>query len=134
MTASLDAVIRSLRRNMEMAPRVRPNFAREVMKTSGTEDERIARDALSLVDQLAEGSAIALDLINNAQACRDALREIDEALCNYVNGCSDPFTPVSQWDDESERNFERLVDAYRSWHERRDIAALTDPVTHSAED
>ena len=42
----------------------------------------------------------------------DALDCLSGAICNYVNGCSDPYEPVSKWDAESERNFEALCRAY----------------------
>lgn len=41
---------------------------------------------------------------------------IHGALCNYINGCSDPYTPVSQWDEESERAFVGLAKAYNDWY------------------
>jgi len=41
---------------------------------------------------------------------------IDGALCNYINACCDPFEPVSEWDEESDRNFRHLCDAYTDWH------------------
>lgn len=47
---------------------------------------------------------------------RDCIADIDRALCNYTNGCSDPFEPVSKWDDESQRSFAELVAAYNNWY------------------
>ena len=56
----------------------------------------------------------------NAQL-RAVISAIDAALCNYLNGCSDPYTPVSKWDDESRTNFRRLCAAYNAWHNTHDI-------------
>lgn len=44
------------------------------------------------------------------------VNKIDGALCNYLNGCDDPYEPVSKWDEESKHNFEKLCESYQEWH------------------
>lgn len=62
----------------------------------------------------------AIDTIVNQQKRIQDLESIvnlmDSGLCNYINGCDDPYEPVSKWDDESKRNFDELVRVYNEWH------------------
>jgi hypothetical protein len=51
-----------------------------------------------------------------------ALRELDRALCNFINAACDPWQP-DKWAEETERNFGRLVDAYHAAHECRLLRA-----------
>lgn len=43
-------------------------------------------------------------------------KALNGALCDFCNSASDPFPPVSQWDDEVRRNFAGLCSAYNDWY------------------
>lgn len=72
----------------------------------------------------------AIDTIINQQKRIQDLESIvnlmDGGLCNYINGCDDPYEPVSKWDDESKRNFDELVRVYNEWHSKsNDIGKIS---------
>lgn len=41
---------------------------------------------------------------------------IDAGLCNYINGCEDPFEPASKWHDANRKGFDELCRVYELWH------------------
>jgi len=52
-----------------------------------------------------------------ASEVREALKELDAALCQFLNCYSDPYTPKREWENETRNNIARLSkvydDAYR---------------------
>lgn len=78
-------------------------------------------DLLATALEAAEARAVEAE--RERDKARRVVSEIDSALCEFTNGCSDDFTPVSQWDAEAKKNFERLCKAYNDWHENHDIDA-----------
>lgn len=49
----------------------------------------------------------------------DEEKKLDAALCDFLNQASDPFTPVSQWEDYVWTNFVALSKAYNEWYRVR---------------
>ena len=44
------------------------------------------------------------------------LRDLDGALCNFINQVADPFEPVSKWDEFVRNAFTELARAYNAAH------------------
>lgn len=57
-------------------------------------------------------------LIEENEMLRNALWEIDGALCNYLNQVGDSFEPVDQWNEFCWKSFDRLAKAYNDWYEK----------------
>ncbi len=45
---------------------------------------------------------------------------MDAGLCNYINGCEDPYEPASKWHDSNRKGFDELCRVYNLWHESKD--------------
>jgi hypothetical protein len=46
----------------------------------------------------------------------EAEKNLNAALCNFLNSASDPFPPASDWDDEVRRLKKELSKAYNVWY------------------
>lgn len=47
-----------------------------------------------------------------------AMKLLDNALCNFLNGASDAWLP-SEWAKETERNFKELCESYNLAHKKK---------------
>lgn len=77
----------------------------------------------SKADLLIEEAITSIKDLNYRLDDRESvIRNIDGALCNYLNQCSDDFEPVELWNEYQHNAFMELCEAYNTWHKDHEIA------------